>query len=483
MSNLVLQNDALVFGAQSPFYKYISEPGVRENLFRYILDKNSNTLIKRAFRTYILGNKIFPNNVIEINEYVKHGLSQLVTPFIGYSVKNSVDSVMKVSKQKYSQGEIALTNELSKATKVKNLVAVIMDSKNESGTESHTGIVTYINKKISTSGTSEIIPTWDNKFFSFENPSDISIIVAIPKNYLAHLMTVEYGNFTNDSTIGNGMDSVLFKGNVVEKLTIDLIKSFFAAIFSDCYRNRILGDIYNLEVIFKNEGNSLYIKDYKDEISKQAELNAKYSTIFKKFKSNASENLIYYLLDYVRFNTGIIINPQELYEGFIDVPKTQLDLIYNKIPAFSRFTKNDVRVFLYNFTNNLKDMNKFYVDSDRDIVIYAEKLVRYLPVAIFCVYVLGNGADHSKIVTLTSNIRKIIPTLKNLKSSSIIFGNICDALIDELNFILEVMLPDFSSPTSVTSASRFMITKAISIFGTMQEGDNDEFKNNSEQID
>ena len=44
---------------------------------------------------------------------------------------------------------------------------------------------TFITKKMNTCGESEIQPKWENKFFTFENPNDISIVIAIPKKYIA----------------------------------------------------------------------------------------------------------------------------------------------------------------------------------------------------------------------------------------------------------------------------------------------------------
>lgn len=469
MSTVVLQNDAMVFGSQSPFNRYITEPGAKEKFFRFIGNRNSRVLVKRGFRTYLLMNRIFPNNVVEINDNVKFAIGQLVQPFLGFAVMNDQNSVLNVPRARYTQGEMALTNELQKATKVKNLTAIIIDSEKERlGT--HQGITTFITKKISSCGASEIEPKWENKFFTFDNPNDYGILIVIPKEYLANVMVCRYADFTEKGTLGSSIESVDYKSKVVETLVRDLVKSFFTAVYTDSYRSRIIGDIYNLEILFRNEGQAITANSASRNDKMEANLFAKYPELIKKFKSSESENLILFMLEYVKFKNSASLNPLDFYKGFVDIPYTQIETVFEKSNAFKRFNVVGENAI---FSNNLSDMDKFFVDKDRDILVYATKLVRYLPFAIFNTYVIGNGTDHSKMTQLIKNIDRIISYLLSYRSSSILVSNLAQYLYDELVFIKEKMFYDFNSPLNVTNDAKFIITSTISMYGALPDEDGD----------
>lgn len=473
MSNLILHNESLVFGAQSPFYKTISDAGVKERFLHLMADKNSKIILKRGFRTYIMANKIFPNSTTEINDYVKYGLGQIVNPFIGSTIKNSVESVMEVKRQRYSQGEVALTNELIKATKVKSLVAMVINSEKEPAINQK-GITTYITRKFASCENNTLDAVWENKFFTFNDADSLCIIVAIPKMYIADVMTSEYAALTTTETTGTSIDNITFKANVVNKLTIDLIKSFFTAIYNDGYRIRINKDIASLNTLFKAEGEIVSTGGYDKNNSMADPFSeigafAKYTTTLKQFKSKDSENLVYEMLDFVRFKSYAIINPLDFYEGFIDIPYTQMQCVFDKIPAFNRLTNGDDRIIEYDFSNNLSGMNKFYVDEDRDIVIYAMKLVRYLPFLLFNTYVIGGGNEHSKMVQLLSNLKGITTSINSFKASSPIFSKVINFLSDELLYITDTLYKDFSSPVNVTTSARNVITSAILRYGATND--------------
>lgn len=477
MSTVVLQNDAMVFGSQSPYNRYITEPGAKEKFFAFIGNRNSKVLVKRGFRTFMLMNKIFPNNTVEINENVKYALGQLVQPFLNLAIANDISSVTKVNRTRYSQGEIALTSELQKATKVKNLVAMIIDSESEHiGCQQ--GITTFITKKMNTCGESEIQPKWENKFFTFENPNDISIVIAIPKKYIANILVCRYADFTNKGTLGSSIENIEYKGKVVDSLVVDLVKSIFTAIYTDSYRSRIIGDIYNLEVLFKNEGQNISSKGYTTESKLEMDIFKKYPNLIKKFKSKESENLILFMLEYIKFKSNASLNPLEFYKGFVDVPYNQIESVFAKSNAFKRFTDNTMGDF--NFSNNLSCMDKFFVDESRDIIVYAVKLIRYLPFVIFNTYVMGNGSDHSKTVQIMSYVNRIIQYLNQFKNTSPIFQNISTWLADELRYINEVVFTDFSSPLNVTNNARFVITSTISIYGFNNDDEENDNGNISE---
>ncbi len=472
MSTVVLQNDAMVFGSQSPFNRYITEPGAKEKFLRFIGSRNSRVLVKRGFRTYLMMNKIFPNNTIDINENIKFAMGQLIRPFLNFAVMNDPTSVLNVSKARYTQGEIALTNELQKATKVRNIAVMILDSEKER-LSVHQGITTFITKKISSCGTSEIEPKWENKFFTFENPNDYGIVIAIPKEYLANVMVCRYADFTEKGTLGSSIESVEYSAKVVDTLIRDLVKSFFTAIYTDGYRSRIIGDIYNLEILFKNEGQAITANSNSQNDKTSENIFSKYPNLIRKFKSSESENLILFMLEYVKFKSSASLNPLDFYKGFVDIPYNQIETVFEKSNAFKRFNVVGENA---TFSNNLSDMDKFFTDKDRDILVYATKLVRYLPFAIFNTYVIGNGSDHSKMKQLMENVDRIISYLSTFKSSSLLVSNISQFLYEELLFIKNSLYVDFSSPLNVTIDSKFVITSTISLYGAapIEDKANDE---------
>ena len=59
MSTVVLQNDAMVFGSQSPYNRYITEPGAKEKFFAFFLPVLSRpTNFKSSSIEDIIGNII-----------------------------------------------------------------------------------------------------------------------------------------------------------------------------------------------------------------------------------------------------------------------------------------------------------------------------------------------------------------------------------------------------------------------------------------
>lgn len=483
MSSIVLQNDSMVFGTQSPYHKYITDPGVKEKFFRYIGDRNSKVLIKRGFNTFLLMNKIFPNSTVEINENVKYALGQLINPFVVFGVMNDNKSIVDMSRNKYSLGEIALTNELQKATKVKNLTALITEDAKEHMAAQH-GITVYITKTIKSSGEEELETEWYNKFFAFNNPDSIGITVIIPKSYIASVALNAYAGFKSKGTLGSSIENVAYKSYLVDQLTKDLVKGFFAAIFADGYRTRVNGDIYNLAELFTSEGAAITSREYSKNIHDTiAESNVfkKHPALIKKFKSSSSENLVLFMLEQIKYSNFALINPIELYKGFIDVPYGQMESVFAKSNAFKRFDRGDNTFDTYNYSNNLADMDKFMIEDSRDIIVYATKLVRFLPVLIYNTYVIGNGSDHSKTVQVLNNVEKFMRTLDAYKTASPNTQNIIKFLYTELMFIKSTLFNELSSPINVTNDARLVITSAIEIYGAVKDDEQPAADNTTEE--
>ena len=274
---------------------------------------------------------------------------------------------------------------------------------------------------ILSSGEEELETEWYNKFFAFDNPDSIGITVIIPKSYIASVALNAYAGFKSKGTLGSSIENNAYKAYLVDQLTKDLVKGFFAAIFADGYRTRVNGDIYNLAELFTSEGAAITSREYSKNIHDTiAESNVfkNHPALIKKFKSSSSENLVLFMLEQIKYSNFALINPIELYKGFIDVPYGQMESVFAKSNAFKRFDRGDNTFDTYNYSNNLADMDKFMIEDGRDIIVYATKLVRFLPVLIYNTYVIGNGSDHSKTVQVLNNVEKFMRILDAYKTAS-----------------------------------------------------------------
>jgi hypothetical protein len=459
MSTIVRSNDSLVFGSQSPFYRIITDAGLKETFIHLVLDKTAKVVRKRSFQTYLLATKIFPSNTININEGIRFGINQFLLPFTRLGIKNSIESIMKLKPSNYIQGEIALTNELVKATKIKNTLVIVSNSEKTTFAEQK-GITTYITRRFMASENQELEVTWSNGFFTFNDLSSLSVLIVIPKQYLANLMinivSQDFGK--NSSAIEN---SVAFLDALKTEMTIDLIKSFFAAIYSDGYRHRINTDIATLSTIFKEEGSKILTSADDENIF--TEILNKYRYKLKGFKEDDCENIIYECMKFFSYRNHATINPYEFYYSFIDIPYSHIKMVFDKIPIFKIFTGNSVQAQIadLDFSNNLSTMNTFFVDEQRDIITYGLKLIRFLPFFIFNTYVVGGGNYHAQMLTILNNIDSFISTINNFKNTNIIYGPLCTFIIDELNYMLSILAKQMYSPLNVNDKSRHMVISLI----------------------
>ncbi len=472
MSSITINNNTLVFGHQSPLYRVVSESGLKENLTRMIVDKSTVVYRKRAFDTYLLANSIFPNKVAEVNDNVKYAIGKLLDPFVSSNIRQIEDIILKTPRQKYSQGEVYLTNEIAKATGVKNTLVMIVDSERESSTSGH-GIITYLTRNVVNGTCEQIDAGWSNKFFNFKDAANLSILVIIPKQYLASLFVHTIPDDTKklgDTTL----DNLSLKGLLVNNFAIDLIKSFFSAIYSDGIRTRVTSDILMLNTLLQKEGSlvTAMVDETGGNVDTASDTFAKYAVNLHQFKASTNqEHFVYELLKMSQWS-NITLNPYEFYKGFIDVPYCQIENVFQKIPCFNRFTMGQYAN--HNFSNNLSEMDMFFEDKDRDIVIYGIKLLRFLPYLLFNTYIIGGGAYGSETKTVLSSIGPYITSLLSYRSSNAQSAPIVKFITDNLNYLINDFAKQISSPLSVTSNSKKAITTAIGKFGITSTKDEEE---------
>ena len=473
MSSITINNNTLVFGYQSPLYRVVSESGLKENLTRMIVDKSTVVYRKRAFDTYLLANSIFPNKVAEVNDNVKYAIGKLLDPFVSGNVRQIEDIILKTPRQKYSQGEVYLTSEIAKATGVKNTLVMIADSERESSTSGH-GIITYLTRNVVNGTCSQIDAGWSNKFFNFKDAANLSILVIIPKQYLASLFIHTIPEETKK--IGDvSLDKLALKGSLIDNFAIDLIKSFFSAIYSDGIRSRVTSDILLLNTLLQKEGS--LVTTIADEtggnLDTACDAFAKYAIDLHQFKASSNqEHFVYELLKMSQYS-NVILNPYEFYKGFIDVPYCQIENVFQKIPSFNRFNSGAYYAS-HNFSNNLSEMDIFFEDKDRDIVIYGIKLLRFLPFMLFNTYVIGGGAYGAETRAVLSSISPYITSLLSYRASNAASAPIVKFITDNLNYLINDFAKQIASPLSVTSNSKKAITLAIGKHGIMANPDDED---------
>jgi hypothetical protein len=458
MSSIVKHNDLITFGVQNPFYRVITEAGIKETFLHLLLDRSSKVARKRSFSTYLLANKVFINNNIVINENLKSAISQFITPFLKLSVRNDITSLLNIKRSNYLQAEIYLTNELAKVLKVRRILAICCDSE-KTTLSNQKGITTYITRGLKESENTPLEASWTNGFFAFNSPDSLSILVIIPKQYLANMMiNLESERYDSVSSYGSNIDLL---ESMRDEMIIDLIKSFFAAIFSDGYRNRINTDIISLNSIFQESG-SVVCTSADNPEAVFNELLSKYRNRLVDFKESDCENLVYECMKMFKYQSHVTINPFEFYNGFIDISYSYMQYVFKRLPIFNIVNNKNVQsqIASMDFSNNLSSMNTFFVD-ERDTVIYGLKLVRFLPFFIFNTYVLGGGNYHNQMLQTLSNVSSFLSTLGSFKNTSILYGPFTSFLLDELNYLINDFAKQMESPLKINNKSRHLMIDLI----------------------
>jgi hypothetical protein len=366
---------------------------------------------------------------------------------------------MNIKPSSYMQGEIYLTNELSKALKIKSTLAIVCNS-DKTTFANQKGITTYITRSLKDCEDTTLDVTWSNGFFSFNNNESLSILIVIPKQYLANMMiNVSTHDIYNGGTTFT--DNMAFLEALRNEMIIDLIKSFFSAIYSDGYRHRVHSDIATLNTIFQDNGSEI-TTTANDENKVFDNLLSKYKQKLHDFKENDCENLIYECMKLYKYQAHVTINPYEFYSSFIDIPYSHMQMVYKRIPLLNILSNKSVQSQIAepDFSNNIFSMDSFFED-DRDIIIYGLKLIRFLPFFIFNTYVIGGGNYHNQMLRVLGIVESFIPHLSNFKNTSIINGPITTFIINELDYLVKTFAKQMESPLKINNKSRHMIINLI----------------------
>ena len=472
MSTLVQNNNALVFGSQNPFRNYLTEPGLKNTFLHLILDKSSKIYRNKSWHVFCLANKIFPNKVAEINENVKYGIGKLLDPFVGTNIQITENHIYQATRQKYVQGEIDLTQALIKATDIKNTLVMVIDNDKEYGENTH-GIITYLTRNMVNGTCESIEASWNNKFFTFNDAANLSMVVVIPKQYIAKLVQ-NVLSVSSKELNSISIDKIIVKSNMVDEFAIDLIKSIFTAIYSDGIRSRVVSDILLANNLLQTEGMNITAtmgdKNYY-EAMKAGDVFQKYADSLKQFKRNSNdEHLVYNMLQFINSSSATAkINPLEFYNSFIDTPYVHMENIFSRCGAFQRLSNQSITYADFNFSNNLNEMDDFYADKDRDLIVYGLKILRYLPFVLFNTYIIGSGSAHAETKQLIDTVKRIMPSILGFKASNYWSGPVVSFIANNINYLTDKLFAELSSPLTVTSNTRIALTAAINKFGFVKD--------------
>lgn len=466
MSSIVREHNTAIFGAQSPMYRIVSEPLVKERFLHLLIDKSATITRKKAWRIYQMMNGVFPNSTVEVNLNVKSAIGSLVNPIISTNLNNVSDSIMKTPIQTFQKGEIDLTNELIKATGVKNTFACVIENEKEDMTTCH-GPIVYLTRSTVNGHCEPIELNWTNKFFTFNDVLNLSMFVVFPKQYLAsvimHTIAEEPKSINNIS-----IDKLAMKGHVVDRITVDLIKAIFVAYYSDSLRSRVTSDILLVNKLLQKYGAAIDPSGHNNEEQFKDSI-----ALLKQFKSDSNdEHLIWETMNFNTFGKdSMTINPLEFYTAFIDTPYVQIENVFDKIPAFARFNKSHYTS--YKHSNNLSEMNQFMSDqARRDLIVFGIKIIRYLPWMLYSVYILGGGNYHNEVGTILSRVKMFLSPLMSFRAGNAYTAPLVKFICDNIDYLSNDFYKQISSPVTVTSSSKRALTIAIDKFGFRNEEEN-----------
>lgn len=461
MSTLVNNNNDIVFGENSYLNKTITNKNLKQYLVNLITENSSEIFRKKAFDSYMLCESIFKNNSDEwIDLNIKYAIGKLLSPFITRNIQSVKDLTNGINKSKYSQGEIDITNEISKKTGVKNTAVMILDTEKESLT-SCKGITTYITPKASKGMSNELNVSWVNGFFEFSNAADFSILITIPKTYIASLI-IHTISENKEAKIGaTDLDNLAFKGLIVDSFAKDLTKSFIAAIYNDKSKARILKDILIFTKMLNMEGATV-TAIYNDSlnINIASDCFAKYEDELKELvSSNNNDKILSRTFKYAWSidKSTLIINPIEFYNSIIDAPYCQIVDTLTKCkccPKTFEFVE-------YDMNNSLKSMKTFFKDSERDIYLYGIKLVKYLPILLYTTYIVNGGANHIETKNIIEQAKSFVINVLGWKASNPQFAYLGDFIAEEINYFSDELFTQLASPLTNTSEAREALIHAI----------------------
>ena len=159
-----------------------------------------------------------------------------------------------------------------------------------------------------------------------------------------------------------------------------------------------------------------------------------------------------------------------------------MENIFSKCGSFQRLEGQHISFAEFNFSNNLSEMDAFYADKDRDIILYGIKLIRYLPFVLFNTYIIGGGSAHIETKQLLENAKKIMVSILGYRASNSWSAPLVNFIVQNINYLIDKLFVELSSPITVTSTTRIALTTAIRKFGIIDENRIEVPKDNEDPV-
>ena len=275
----------------------------------------------------------------------------------------------------------------------------------------------------------------------------------------------------------SSLDKLTIRGKLIDAFTNDLIKAIFQAIYSDGVRARVTSDILLVNALLQKEGFDSGSKDSLEGM-KNYEKHAKFLKQFKR-ESNL-EQIVLEMLERVNEFSATTINPIDFYNTFIDTPNAQFIDLLEKIPQIKKLgIYNPLNSYNFIYSNNLKEMNLFSQERERDCLLYGIKLIRFLPVLYFVIFVLGGGNYQNECRIVVNNVKCIIGHIMSFRAGNAWSTPLVEAIANDLIYLTNDLYNQFASPLNVNTKTVGTLAGAINRYARIDEITKEEIGENA----
>jgi hypothetical protein len=399
-----------------------TDPAVASDLKDFFLKTNGRVSSVRAFEYFMeLGGVLAEVDMAATNHKVRQAANELIRPFLGYSLDKSIELTSTLDRGQIESAYARASSILASVLHVKALTILHVDV-DEPTVGQKLGLGVYIDRapKELVNNPKGLEAAWADGFWSIANPGTLSMVVAVPRSYVRNLM-INVQSVTRDDLVDPAQSPTvpLFPSFCVDKLYADLVLAFFTAIYTERHRLRSLAQMFAHQAVI--EGCSAVINAFRDGASEECAqiIKAKrqeFGTLIDRNFGTELEQNTHSVPDAAQFilragrygDNNRPVNPYEYYDVFVNVSSAEAETLAWKLPYLARFIDTDERVFrdfkwnstlasvaLYEGPRNTEEVNS---------ILRKLQVVRILPVILYTVYVLADGANNRDVIEIMGHV-------------------------------------------------------------------------------
>jgi hypothetical protein len=124
-------------------------------------------------------------------------------------------------------------------------------------------------------------------------------------------------------------------------------------------------------------------------------------------------------------------------------------------------------------------MNLFSQERERDCLLYGIKLIRFLPVLYFVVFVLGGGNYQNECRIVVNNVKGIIGHIMSFRAGNVWSTPLVEAIANDLNYLTNDLYDQFASPLNVNTKTVGTLAGAINRYARIDEITKEEMSENA----